>query len=63
MPDDIDYVRRVLLEYGVQKNKDILFDTDVLDLKILRELYVDGFINSKQGKTKAVSELKSLLGQ
>ena len=63
MPDDIDYVRRVLLEYGVQKNKDILFDTDVLDLKILRELYVDGFINSKPGKTKAVSELKSLLGQ
>lgn len=64
-PRDMDYVRRVLLEYGVQENKDILLEPAALDLKkILGELSVDGFVNSKKGawKKKEVRELKSLLG-
>ena len=65
MPDDMDYVRRVLLEYGVQKNKEILLEPDALDLKILQSLSVEGFVNSKLGawKKNTVKELKQLLGK
>ena len=64
VPDDMDYVKRVLLEYSVQKaNKEILLE-DEHHAEILRELYVQGFVNLKQGdqKKKEARELKSLLG-
>ena len=62
---DMDYVKSVLLEYGVQANENILFeDSRTLNAEVLRDLYVEGFVNSKAGKpSKAVSDLKSLLGQ
>lgn len=64
-PGDMDYVRSVLLEYGVQANKDILFeDSHTLNAEVLRNLYVEGFVKSKAGKPSiAVSQLKTLLGQ
>ena len=64
-PGDMDYVRSVLLEYGVQANKDILFqDSLTLNAEVLQKLYVEGFVNSKKGvgNKKAVRELKKLLG-
>lgn len=63
-PADMDYVKRVLLDYGVQTNEEILFE-DSPDTEILRDLYVEGFVNSEQGdkKKNMVLELKQLLGQ
>ena len=62
--NDMDYVQRVLLEYGVQANQDILFEGSSHEMEILRKLYVEGFVKSKQGRwSKAVNELKSLLKQ
>ena len=62
-PADLDYVKRVLLEYGVQTNKEILFE-DSLDTEILRDLYVEGFVDAKKGedKKKVVQGLRQLLG-
>ena len=61
-PGDMDYVKRVLLDYGVQANEEILFE-DSPDTEILRDLYVQGLVKSKAGKPPiAVRELKSLLG-
>lgn len=66
-PADMDYVKRFLLEYGVQANDEILFE-DSPETEILRELYVEGFVKSKAVKSKtgkpskAVSELKLRLG-
>ena len=62
--NDMDYVQRVLLEYGVQANEGILFEGSSHEMEILRDLYVEGFVKSKKGKRSgAVSELKSLLEQ
>ncbi len=61
-PGDMDYVVRVLIEYGIQKNAGILLEPAALHLKALQSVSVDGFVKSKKGKpSKAVSELKSLL--
>lgn len=66
-PADMDYVQRVLLEYGVQTNEDILFEDPEHNARILRDLYVEGFVKSKHVKSKqgrrspAVKELQSLL--
>ena len=61
---DMDYVTRVLIEYGIQKNQRLLFEPAALHLKALQSVSVDGFVKSKAGKpSKAVSELKSLLGR
>jgi len=68
-PNDMDYVQGVLLQYGVQANKDILFEGSHDNIEILRKLYVEGFVTSKHVKSRlgrrseAVKELKSLLGQ
>ena len=62
--NDMDYVQRVLLEYGVQANEGILFEGSSHEIEILRDLYVEGFVKSKKGKRSgAVNELKSLLEQ
>ena len=63
-PGDMDYVARMLIEYGIQKNQRLLLEPAALHLKALQSVSVDGFVNkSKAGKpSKAVSELKSLLG-
>lgn len=62
-PGDMDYVTRVLIEYGIQKNEGILLGPAALHLKTLQSVSVEGFVKSKVGKpSKAVSELKSLLG-
>ena len=61
---DMDYVKSVLLEYGVQANEDILFeDSRTLNAEVLRDLYVEGFVNSKHGdhKKNEVQKLKKLL--
>ena len=64
-PGDMDYVTRVLLEYGVQVNKEgILLEPAALHLKILQSLSVEGFVNSPKGvgnKTE-IKKLKQLLG-
>lgn len=63
-PDDMNYVQGVLLQYGVQANKDILFEDPEHNARILRDLYVEGFLKRKSGPpSTAVKELKSLLGQ
>ncbi len=61
-PADMDYVKRVLLEYGVQTNEEILFE-DSRDAEILRGLYIEGFVNSQKGagNKTAVKKLKQLL--
>ena len=63
-PADMDYVKRVLLEYGVRANDEILFE-DSPETEILRELYVEGFVKSEPGdkKKNVVLKLKQLLGQ
>lgn len=50
-PADMDYVKRVLLEYGVQTNEEILFE-DSHETVILRDIYVEGFVKSKPGESK-----------
>ncbi len=61
----MDYVTRVLLEYGVQANKEGLqLEPAALHLKILQSLSVEGFVNSPKGvgnKTE-IKKLKQLLG-
>ena len=61
-PADMDYVKDVLLEYGVQENKHILLDGH--NAEILRKLYVEGFVNANKGedKKKVVQGLRQLLG-
>ncbi len=64
-PGDMDYVTRVLLEYGIQENKEgILLEPAALHLKILQSLSVEGFVNSPKGagNKTAVKGLKQLLG-
>ena len=64
-PGDMDYVTRVLLEYGIQENKEgILLEPAALHLKILQSLSVEGFVNSPKGagNKAAVKKLKQLLG-
>lgn len=63
IPRDMEYVQRVLFEYGVQTNGEILVENLPNDAQILRDLFVEGFVNPKQGKSKSVGELKSLLSQ
>ena len=53
------YVRAMLLRYGAQVNPEILSE-DENDLKMLRELTVEGLINSDRRKLR--KELKELLG-
>lgn len=62
-PADMDYVKDVLLEYGVQENKDILLEDDY-NAKTLRDLYVEGFVNAEKGdgKKKIVQGLRQILG-
>lgn len=61
-PGDMDYVVRVLIEYGIQKNEGIVLEPAALHLKALQSVTVDGFVKSKKGRpSKAASELKSLL--
>ncbi len=61
MPD-VDYVKNVLLGYGVQTNKGILLE-DEKKAEILRDLYVEGFVNPLPGPRKdPVKKLKLLLG-
>ena len=63
-PRDMDCVKRFLLDYGVEANKDILFE-DSRDTEVLRKLYVEGFVNSTHGdhQKNEVKKLKELLGQ
>jgi len=60
----MEFVEKWLLGYGIVKNPDITTDEGVL-AKIIRELRVEGFINSrKRGKpSKSVRELRELLGE
>ena len=59
---NIRFVKSVLFEYGVQINGKILSD-DVNEMKMWRNLHVEGFVNSKQGQPRtSVKELKQLLG-
>ena len=64
-PGDMDYVTRVLIEYGFQANKKgILLEPAALHLKIWQSLSVEGFVNSPKGvgnKTE-VKKLRQLLG-
>ena len=54
------YVRAMLLRYGAQVNPEILSE-DESDLKMLRELTVEGLVNSDRRKLR--KELKELLGR
>ncbi len=59
---NIRFVKSVLFEYGVQINGEILSD-DVNEMKMWRDLHVEGFVNSKKGQPRtSVKKLKQLLG-
>ena len=58
--DAVEYVRGLLLRYGSQVNREI-FSDEPDDERVLKDLWVEGLINSDGRKLK--KELKELLGR
>ena len=60
--ENMEYVEKWLLGYGIVKNPEITTGEGVI-AKIIRELHIEGFIKPKPGKPKkSVRELRKLLG-
>jgi len=62
--DNMEFVEKWLLGYGIVKNPKITTGEGVI-AKIIRELRIEGFVNSrKRGKpSKSVRQLRTLLGE
>ena len=62
--DNMEFVEKWLLGYGIAKNSEITTGEGVL-ATIMRELHIEGFVNSqKRGKrSKSVRQLRELLGE
>ena len=59
---NIGFVKSMLLEYAVQANKDVISD-EVIDMEMMRGLYVEGFVNSARGQPRIdVRSFKKFLG-